>query len=499
MWPLLDLLSEMKQEEWCSLLRKVQLTKGDGTFLVPSCESCKTTKDYEALTLEDVRQFVIDHYSEVFKYQVFDMQTGKPVLNVASSSGVEVGPFIHFCHLGTAFEVCGTLFTGTGKALSLSNIALLSTICHHLLFRSSILLELYVFGLFLRRSPLTPFKCYRPGPDGTVSFIVDKGSVVSQNATRVIKDVKLYARVEDDIVLYKTHELLLCALCLQTGTTTVLDSFHPYMRLLAREQKPVKLRTYALSDDDIIEELREKASSTYTFTDLSSDDTYEAIERASVLSTVSPIIAFELENLPDEGKKVFFCDGVPCLSPAGVIWVAKPFVNDAETVVYLFRVIHPYPEQHSNNPEYVIIKEVAQFGFTNDHSFFLYLSVHNTLHAFSLQSGTILQSVSGVSPLFFNFEGQAGYHFQVDDEGKTLLLQDFPCDFLKHFLIPSARKSMQANFVSDDTFLVLYADSSVRRSRQLVIDVLTLYFLNVSQVRLAHGEWRNAHFLRTES
>ena len=120
-------------------------------------------------------------------------------------------------------------------------------------------------------------------------------------------------------------------------------------------------------------------------------------------------MAFELDNLPDEGKKVFFSGSIPCLSP-GVIWVAKPFVKYAETVVYLFRVIHPYRQQHSNNPEYVV-KEVAQFGFTNDHSFFLYLSVHNTLHAFSLQSGTILQSVSGVSPLFFNFEGQAGYHF----------------------------------------------------------------------------------------
>ena len=358
--PLLNLLSEMKCEEWCSLLEKVQLDRGDLAFLVPDCPGCKSSRDYEALTLEKVRQFVIDHYSEIFKYQVWDAQTGKPVLYLTSSSGrVEVGPFIHFCHLGTAFEVCGTLFTGTGKALSLSNIALLSTICH--LFRSLMLPQLFWVRPFLATF-LTECEWDRPGPDG-------------------------------------------------------ID----------------------------------------TFTDLSNDDTYEAIERASVLSTVSPIVAFELENLPDEGKKVFFLDSIPCLSPPGVIWVAKQFVKD---VVYLFRVLHPYQQQHSNNPEYVI-KEVAQFGFTNDHSFFLYLSVHNTLHAFSLQSGTILQSVSGVSPLFFNFEGQAGYHFQADDEGRTLLLQDFPCDFLKHFLIPSARKPMQANFVSDDTFLVLYGDSSV--------------------------------------
>ena len=419
MRPLLNLLSEMKCEEWCSLLEKVQLNRGDGTFLVPNCESCKTAEEYEALTMEEVRQFVIDHYSEIFKYQVWDARTGEPVLNVALSSGVEVCPFIHFCHLGTAFETCGTLFTGIDKALSLANIALLSTICHHLLFHES-LLEKYLFSGFPPRL-IAMLKWHCPGPDGTVSFMVE-----SQKVKRVIKEIRCYAALEEDVVVYVTHESRLCALCLQTGTTTVLDS----------------------SDDTI----RTPASSTYTFTDLSNGDTYEAIEKASVLSTVSPIIASELENLPDEGKKVFFSDSVPCLSP-GVIWVAKPFVKDAETVVYLFRVRHPhYQQQHSNNPEYVI-KEVAQFGFTNDHSFFVYLSVHTSLHALSLQSGTILQSVSGVSPLFFTSEGHVGYRFQADDEGKTLFLKDFPCDFLKHFLIPSVKIPMQANFVSEDNFL----------------------------------------------
>ena len=269
-------------------------------------------------------------------------------------------------------------------------------------------------------------------------IMVDKGSVVSRNLERVIKDIECYAPVEEDVVLYVTHESHQCALCLQTGTTTALDIPHRFMMILGLKEVLAEPFTLNLRDFDTLEEVREKASawSTYTFTYLSNDDTFEAIERASVLLTVSPIMAFEPENLPDEGKKVLFSDSIPCVSPPGVIWVAKAFVKDAETVVYLFRVLHPHQQQHSNNPEYVV-KEVAQFGFTNNHSFFLYLNVHNTLHAFSLQSGTILQSVSGVSPLFFNSEGQGGYHFQADDEGKTLLLQDFPGDFLKQFLITS--------------------------------------------------------------
>ena len=195
MRPLLNLLSQMEREEWCSVLEKVQLNRGDGTFLVPNCESCKTAEGYEALTLEEVRQFVIDHYSEIFKYQVLDMQTGKPVLNLALSSGVEVSPFIHFCHLGTAFETCGTLFTGIDKALSLANIALLSTICHHLLFHES-LLEKYLFSSFPPR-PIAILKWYCPRPDGTVSFMVD-----SQNVKRVIKEIRCYAALEEDVVVY---------------------------------------------------------------------------------------------------------------------------------------------------------------------------------------------------------------------------------------------------------------------------------------------------------
>ena len=458
MRPLSNLLSQMKREEWCSLLEKVQLNRGDGTFLVPNCESCKTAEGYEALTLEEVRQFVIDHYSEIFKYQVLDLQTGKPVFDLALS-GVKVSPFIHFCHLGTAFEICGALFTGIGKALSLANIALLSTICHHLLFRSSILPKPY-FSLssFLP----TPFKWYRPGPDGTVSFTVDESSVFRQNLNCFIEEIKRYAPVEDDVVLYETHEFRLCALCLQTGTTTVLYSSHQYMMELDLEEVPVKPYTLVLPDEDIIREARENALalSTYTFTDLPYEGFYEAIEKASVLSTVSSTIASELANLPDEFKKVFFLDSIPCFSPGGV-WVAKPVVDYCQTTVFLFRGRHHNKQQHSNNLEYVITG-VAQFGFTNDHSFFVYLSVCNTLHALYLQSGgVILGSISGVSPLSFIAEGQVGYHFLANDEGKTLFLKDFPCEFLEHFLILPMGKPTQANFISDDTFLALFEDSSV--------------------------------------
>ena len=460
MRPLLNLLGEMKCKEWCSLLEKVQLNRGDGTFLVSDCRRCKTAKDYETLTLEEVRQFVIDHYFEIFKYQVLVRQTGNPVLDLALYFGVEMSPFIHFCYLGTAFEVCGTLFTGIGKALLLSNIALLSTVCHHLLFRESRLLTRYLstkisLSHFVSFSPTLTYNWQTPGPDGNVSFRVDKGSVFYRELDSAVSQEKClyYSPVDDDVVLYMRDELVLCALCLQTGTTSVLYTF--------KEADRFRLFTSGLFryDYDTREEIEKAlALSTYTFTDLSNGDIHEAIEKASVLSTLPSTITSELENLPDQGKKDFFSDSIPCFSPGGV-WVAKPAVGYDEGTVYLFRGRQD-EQQHSNNPEYVI-KEVAQFGFTTDVSFFAYLSVHNSLHVLSLQSGTILQSSSGVSPLSFIAEGQVGFHFLANDECKTLFLKDFPCEVLQHFLIRPVEKPTQVNFVSDDIFLVLCVNSSV--------------------------------------
>ena len=286
-----------------------------------------------------------------------------------------------------------------------------------------------------------------PGPDGKVYFRVDKGSVFRHDLESAVSQGEClnYFSVDDNVVLYMRDRFVLCALCLQTGTTSVLYTFN--------NAHQFELFTSGVLSGDSLEEIEKAlALPTYTFTDLSNGDTHEAIEKASVLSTLSSTIASELENLPDEGKKEFFSDSIPCFSPGGV-WVAKPAVGYDEGTVYLFRGRQD-EQQHSNNPEYVI-KEVAQFGFTNDLLFFVYLSVHNSLHALYLQSGTILQSISGVSSLSFIAKGQVGFHFLANDECKTLFLKDFPCEFLQHFLVPPVEKPTQANFVSDDIFLVL--------------------------------------------
>ena len=127
---LLNILRETHQDEWRSLLEKLQLNYP----FEATCRYCPSRISREKITLTCVRDFIIGHYNEIFKYQVWHFQTGISALEQAFRSGAELTPFTYLCHLGTALEKCGLLFSGIDKSPSLCNIALLSTVCHHLYF-----------------------------------------------------------------------------------------------------------------------------------------------------------------------------------------------------------------------------------------------------------------------------------------------------------------------------------------------------------------------------
>jgi len=117
---LLNILRRTHHDDWCFLLETLQLNYP----FKDVCSYCPSRMRGETPTLTVVRDFVISHYNEILKYQVWDMQTGKSALEQAFSSGVQLSPFTYVCHLGTALEKCGMLFSGIDKSLSLCNIAL---------------------------------------------------------------------------------------------------------------------------------------------------------------------------------------------------------------------------------------------------------------------------------------------------------------------------------------------------------------------------------------
>ncbi len=328
--PLLNVLRRTGHDEWCCLLEKLELERLP--FRGRECGHCASRMNRDTPTLAVVRDFIINHYYTIFKYQVWEVQTGVSVLERAFSSGVQMSSFHFLCHVGNALEECGVLFSGIDKALSLCNIALLNTVCYHFTF----------------------FKAYR----------------------------RMWEEFENDPFNF----------------TVQLDWF-------------------------------------------------EFLKQHGTIFTNTPL---ELQYLPDVKEK-------GALSPDGK-WMARRLDGNERTV-------HLYPgeneRQHTFDWKNAVraIKKIEHFAFTNDSEFFLYLTQQKSLHALSLQTGTILTSVSGIRPLFFVPERQAGYLFRVDDVDIIVFVKDFPTVLLKYFFIPVVKRPIQASFASADTILVLCTDS----------------------------------------
>ena len=73
---LLNILRRTHRDEWCSLLEKLQ-------FSYPfkaACLHCPSRINRVTITLTDVHDFIVSHYNEIFKYQVWDFQTGRSAL-----------------------------------------------------------------------------------------------------------------------------------------------------------------------------------------------------------------------------------------------------------------------------------------------------------------------------------------------------------------------------------------------------------------------------------
>ena len=128
---LLRVLEKKEKEEWCLVLRCFvgHCGSGDGgdkrkSLLNPLCQDCYEFKlNQRETTLEVIRQRVIELYPEIFEYQVWDVVTGRPVLEEAFSSDVMLSPFTFLCHMTTALGDFETLLSGIGQnALSLFDV-----------------------------------------------------------------------------------------------------------------------------------------------------------------------------------------------------------------------------------------------------------------------------------------------------------------------------------------------------------------------------------------
>lgn len=109
-----------------------------------------------------------------------------------------------------------------------------------------------------------------------------------------------------------------------------------------------------------------------------------------------------------------------CYSPGGK-WVLE--ANGFQKT-YILRKRHRELSCDHETPQRVIEK-VTHFSFTNDDFYLVYLTDNGLLHALSLDTGTVLTSVSNNSVVYFTWQYECGYFFRSDTEEKAIFFFRF--------------------------------------------------------------------------
>ena len=105
------------------------------------------------------------------------------------------------------------------------------------------------------------------------------------------------------------------------------------------------------------------------------------------------------------------------------------------------------------------------FSFTKDDLYLAYLTENGSLHALSLETGTVLTCVSTNQIRYFTKQHECGYLFCSDTEEKTFLLSDLSSPF--KFIsaspaeLPVVEKTIAAVFCSTNTILSVGSDLKV--------------------------------------
>ena len=97
-----------------------------------SCYFCDQLKEVtdpsKESSLAHVRQLVIKLYRWIFRYQVWNLETGRPLLQDVFNQCAQLNPFTYFCHVTSAFDKWGKEIgcAGVDQVMSVCNIAVVT-------------------------------------------------------------------------------------------------------------------------------------------------------------------------------------------------------------------------------------------------------------------------------------------------------------------------------------------------------------------------------------
>ena len=401
----------------------------------PTCYFCCRFQDLIDLNQEPslaaVRQLIIELYPHIFQYQVWNFQTGRPLLQDALHPGIQLNLFTYFCHVCGAFDEWGKQVgcSGIEKVVSVCNTAVVNAV--YAIWKLTLFLDLN----HLQESQLRWIKrIEREVAQWQREYLrqvqkrkgewkqelvqeVESKQMHTQDLLQELKEVRDFERLEE----------LRNELKMELGQSW---GFKPLYWA-------VETRVNELELELELEKTRWRISApTWLFRD----------------SLTCNICG----DFPKGFQDLFGADSSLCVSPRNK-WVAEGG-KDSQAIDLFQTTRHEEQLEHK-------IAHVERFTFTNDDLYVVYLSSEGSLHALSLQTGTLFTSVSGPNLLHFTRERQFGYLFRSGSEEKTIFLTNLfrPFKFLSVLPIKTSvvSKSIAAIFTSSDTVVSINSDLTV--------------------------------------
>ena len=433
-------------------------TRENPSLYDPSCHYCCKLKELTASSQESslvaIRQVVVELYPLIFNHQVWDLQTGMPLLQQVFSNDAQLNPFTYLCHVTCAFSEYGLKMecSGIENAVSVGNIAAITAVC------------CAWFGRFHFRCSLE------------LAWELELKLKNVNEGLEVVREQmqKLWRELEQEIEWLQKVEQECKLACVQELGWMVKLKLEQELELMWLSGVRQKLWLYS--------------TSVTLSTEL---DPLWTMPRKGKPKCLVPTPLFKelhneafkfgvCTNIPKGFQDLVFDEGVhtvTCLSP-GAKWVIE--VGDLLKIRLLQR---ENQNRHIGKSEYTI-SEITSFTFTNDDLYFVYSS-EGSLYALSFQTGAVLTSLSGCNPRYFTRERQFGYLFRGGTEEMAIFLKNLFSPF-KFVGVPPVKpsvvgKSIAAMFRSSDTVMSVSSDSRVMLW-QTTVNTEAIAFISESEL-----------------
>ena len=348
----------------------------------PSCYFCcrlkKLAESSKELCLEAVRQLIIDLYPRLFQYQIWNLQSGQPLLRNVFDQDAQLNPFAYFCHVTVAYDPRGKGIecSGVAKAISVCNIAVVTAV--YLLLQLE--LERCVNG---QLSKILWLELERTQEN--------EGSVRSAlNFLRYLKER-----------LSKSERP-----CLRFPDFFFFDELSFQSDLITKPKCINWVKLFA--------ELPTLWHSPFE----------HGVERGveQFCNSFKPDF---FTHFPEGFLNLLRNEFSRCISP-GKNWFVNLSVNGS---LELTRIHKKNPRKIKSTKDEHKITKVSHFTFTNDDRLVVYSSRKNSLHALCLQTGKVFTSVSGCNFALFKREKQRGYLFRSSGEERVVFLKNLCSPF----------------------------------------------------------------------